>query len=227
MNYKLVTSPYGAHMQIVELVGHRKQVLEFGCASGYLSEMLAAQGCQVVGIERDPAAALAAQQHCRSVITADLNTLQTISYPLGSFDVLLFTDVLEHLLDPVTVLRRFLPYLKSNGRVVVSIPNIANWTIRWELIRGRWNHTDNGLMDKTHLHFYTRRTARELLNSADLQIIHEDVTQGLYHMPLYRATMHRLLTHLRLQDRFAYRLAKVRPELWALQFIFVATHKPG
>lgn len=227
MNYKLVTSPYGAHMQIVELVGHRQQVLEFGCASGYLSELLTAQGCEVVGIEQDHEAILAAQRHCRNVISADLNTLETISYPLGSFDVLLFTDVLEHLLDPVTVLRRFLLYLKSDGRVVVSIPNIANWTIRWELIRGRWNHTDSGLMDKTHLHFYTRRTARELLNSADLQIIHEDVTQGLYHMPLYRATMHRLLTHLRLQDRFAYRLAKVRPELWAFQFIFVATRKPG
>lgn len=227
MNYKLVTSPYGAHKQIVELVGHRQQVLEFGCASGYLSELLAAQGCEVVGIERDPEAKLAAQQHCRSVIAADLNTLETIPFPFGSFDVLLFADVLEHLLDPAAVLRRFIPYLRSDGRVVVSIPNIANWTIRWELIRGRWNYTDNGLMDETHLHFYTRRTARELLESADLQIIHEDVTQGLYHLPLYRATVHRLLSHLRLQDRVAYRLAKVRPELWALQFIYVATRKPG
>jgi 2-polyprenyl-3-methyl-5-hydroxy-6-metoxy-1,4-benzoquinol methylase len=227
MNYRLVTSPYGAHKQVVELVGDRQQVLELGCASGYLSQLLAAKGCKVVGIERDPEAALTARQYCRSVIVADLNTLEAIPSPFDSFDVLLFADILEHLVDPVAVLRRFLPHLKTDGRVIISIPNIANWTIRWELIRGRWDYTDTGLMDETHLHFYTRRTARELLEMADLQIVHEDVTQGLYHLPLYRATVHRLLSHLHLQDRIAYRLAKMRPELWALQFICVATRKPG
>lgn len=149
--------------------------------------------------------------------------LDTIAYPYRSFDVLLFADILEHLLDPLAVLRRFLPYLRDGGEVVVSLPNIANWTIRLQLLRGRWSYTESGLMDATHLHFYTRATARELLLQAGLHIRREDVTQGLYELPIYRATLHRVLTHLKVQDKVAYCLSQMWPELWALQFISLST----
>jgi 2-polyprenyl-3-methyl-5-hydroxy-6-metoxy-1,4-benzoquinol methylase len=225
MNYTLNFSPFDAHSQILKLVGSNQRVLELGCASGYLSEMMTRQGCEVVGVERESKAALMAERFCRQVIVGDLNVLGIIPYSQESFDVLLLADILEHLVDPLAVLQRFVGYVKGNGRIILSIPNVANWAIRWELLNGKWNYTDGGSMDRTHLRFYTRRTIRELLNMAGLTIVQEDVTQGLYQLALYRATVHRILVHLGLHNRLAYRLSKTWPELWAFQFLIVARRK--
>ena len=225
MNYTLNLSPVDAHSQILKLVGFNQRVLELGCASGYLSEMMAHQGCEVVGVERESEAALMAKRFCRQVIVGDLNVLEIIPYPQESFDVLLLADILEHLVDPLVVLQRFVGYVKENGRIILSIPNVANWAIRWELLNGKWNYTDGGSMDRTHLRFFTRKTIRELVKMAGLTIVQEDVTQGLYHFALYRATVHRILVHLGLHHRLAYRLSRTWPELWAFQFLIVARRK--
>jgi 2-polyprenyl-3-methyl-5-hydroxy-6-metoxy-1,4-benzoquinol methylase len=79
------------------------------------------------------------------------------------YDLLLFSHVLEHLVDPVAVIQRLLPCLKPNGRVVIVVPNIANWRERWKLALGRFEYADSGIMDRTHLHFYTFHTAPSYL----------------------------------------------------------------
>lgn len=84
----------------------------------------------------------------------------------------MFADVLEHLLFPEQVLKYFVyNYLKENGQVIISLPNVANWQVRLNLLFGKFNYTDRGIMDKTHLHFYTFKTARELIFKNNLEII--------------------------------------------------------
>ena len=87
----------------------------------------------------------------------------------GAYDAILFLDVLEHLRDPDGVLRAARDWLRPGGRVLCSLPNVAHWRVRLALARGRFDYTENGLMDATHLRWFTRRTARELLTRAGLR----------------------------------------------------------
>lgn len=215
-------TPYGSHDKLLQWIGRNQSVLELGCASGYFSKELVQEGCQVVGVEIDAEAARLARQFCSEVIVGDLNTLEGIGYPESSFDVVLLADVLEHLVDPVGALRRWARYVKNDGRVMVSIPNVANWWTRRELLCGRWDYADSGILDRTHLHFYTRKTARQLMHQAGLEIVQEGFSQGLTRMGFYYATIHRVLTGLGVADRFNDRLTRWRPELWALKFLFIA-----
>jgi len=221
--YELNLAPYDTHAQILKVIEPEKLVLEVGCGSGHFSECLTNQRCRVVGMELDSEAAKSAESHCERVIVCDLNELPTLPYPLEFFDVLLFLDVLEHLIEPIAVLKHLLPYAKRDGQVILSIPNVANWVARWDLLRGRWNYTETGLLDRSHLRFFTRKSARALVENAGLRILSEDVSQGLYPMPIYRHTVHRLMAVIGWQDWLAYRLARLWPSFWGFQFLIVAT----
>ncbi|HLD78316.1 MAG TPA: methyltransferase domain-containing protein, partial [archaeon] len=94
----------------------------------------------------------------------------------GSYEAVLLADVLEHLREPERLLLRLKPRLTENGFLLVSIPNVANWKVRLQLVRGRWRYTDTGILDRTHLRFYTHRTARTLLEDAGYRIVWEGHT---------------------------------------------------
>ena len=160
-------SPHGAHTKILELIGKNKKVLDVGCSTGYLAAALKDNGCFVVGIEKDPESAHEARRYCDKLITADLETLQGLDYPAGYFDCLLFADVLEHLRDPARLLGEFRKYLKSpDGLAVVSLPNVARIDIRLKLLFGRFEYTDSGILDRTHVKFFTLASARRLLSDS-------------------------------------------------------------
>lgn len=89
------------------------------------------------------------------------DTLPTLTH--HEFDALCFIHVLEHLVDPVATIQKLLPNLKIGGKVIIAVPNIANWRERWKLALGRFEYTDGGVMDKTHLHFYTFHTGYRYL----------------------------------------------------------------
>lgn len=117
-----------SHTRIIRLVGRDKRVLEFGCAIGYMSRILIQQfGCAVTGVEVDPEAARFAQQVAHRVIVGDAEVLD-YAKELGDarFEVMIFADVLEHLKDPVAVLRRIRPFLDPGGCALASIPNVAH-----------------------------------------------------------------------------------------------------
>jgi 2-polyprenyl-3-methyl-5-hydroxy-6-metoxy-1,4-benzoquinol methylase len=86
----------------------------------------------------------------------------------------LFADILEHLRDPPAVLRKAIPALRDSGKLIISVPNIANWVIRLGLLFGNFDSTERGILDKTHLHFFTLRTLQKLMAEVCCQIL--DVT---------------------------------------------------
>jgi O-antigen biosynthesis protein len=147
----------------LNLIGQKKQVIDFGCATGYFAQFLNQRECQVVGIELNPEAAKIAEQHCKQVIVADLDLVSIPEIlPGQKFEVAVFGDVLEHLRDPWRVLKEVRQILQPEGYVVASIPNIAHGAVRLALLQGRFEYADVGLLDNTHLRFFTRKTVQEL-----------------------------------------------------------------
>lgn len=159
--------PGTSHRYMVELVGSNKTVLDVGCATGYLAQTLNAFGNTVSGVEYDSEAAKAAEQHMVRVDVADLDTADLVEIADGrTFDVVVFGDVLEHLRDPIPTLRQSRHLLNPGGYVVISIPNISHGDVRISLLMGRFQYRNLGLLDNTHLRFFTRATLTELLADA-------------------------------------------------------------
>ena len=149
--------------------------LDVGCGTGALGELLTQNGNSVDGITYSRAEADIAGDRIAHVSVMDLNDLNAVAAVEGAYDALLFADVLEHLLDPAATLNALLPRLKRGGKVYVSLPNIACFYIRLGLLFGRFTMSKTGgILDETHLHFYTLQTARAFLRNAGLTIERED-----------------------------------------------------
>lgn len=157
------------------------RVLDVGCGFGALGREFRDRGMEVWGIERDPKATALAAQRLDRVIPADLADADGIAAELGErrFDVVVFSDVLEHLVDPAGVVATFLPYLAPGGHVVISVPNVANWVTRLGLLFGRFTYRDTGVLDRTHLRFFTRRSTVEFARSCGLEVESVDQTPML------------------------------------------------
>lgn len=168
-----------SHRLMVDFVGSNKTVLDVGCSSGYLAKVLQAAGNTVSGIEFDPDAAELAAPYLAKIVVADLErTSLAEAFGDDRFEVIVFGDVLEHLRDPLTTLRQARQLLTPNGYIVVSIPNIAHGDVRMSLLLGRFNYTNMGLLDNTHVHFVTRSTLRELLRDAGFTATDVKVTKA-------------------------------------------------
>lgn len=160
-----------SHTLVVELVGYDKHVLDVGCSTGYIAEVLVKRGCRVTGIEIDLKAARRAEDHCERVIVGDVESLDLgEELDEGSFDVIIFGDVLEHLKDPLQTLRRLKSSLGPGGYVVASIPNIAHGSVRLALMQGKFQYNSVGLLDSTHLRFFTRESLEQLFKDAGFLI---------------------------------------------------------
>jgi 2-polyprenyl-3-methyl-5-hydroxy-6-metoxy-1,4-benzoquinol methylase len=162
-----------ARREILPLVGRRvERVLEVGCGDGNTLALLKEQGlCDwAAGIEVFPAAAAAARHRLDAVFEGSVEHM-TIPLPPESLDLVLCLDVLEHLVDPWAVARRLAALLKPGGAVIASIPNVRNFQIVLPLLlRGRWDYTDSGLLDRTHLRFFTLASARKLFDDVGLRV---------------------------------------------------------
>jgi 2-polyprenyl-3-methyl-5-hydroxy-6-metoxy-1,4-benzoquinol methylase len=166
--------PASTHSKIVSLVPPATRVLEFGCATGYLSEVLKNRlGCTVVGIEIDRDAAAIAEQHTERVIVGDAEKIDYAAELAGEeFDVVLFADVLEHLKEPADALRRVRPFVAENGVVVASIPNIAHASVRLALLAGEFRYRERGLLAADTLRFFTRDSIHDLFEETGYLITH-------------------------------------------------------
>ncbi|HSD39894.1 MAG TPA: class I SAM-dependent methyltransferase [Rhodocyclaceae bacterium] len=150
--------------------GRPLSVLEVGCASGYWGAVLKVAGHAVVGVEPDAQAATAAQKVLDQVFVGLVDDYFA-AHPDAKFDVISFVDVLEHTFDPVAVLAESRLRLKPGGIVVASIPNVAHLAVRSMLLAGRWDYAKTGIMDDSHIRFFTRDSIIELFNSGAFRIL--------------------------------------------------------
>ncbi|HVA53259.1 MAG TPA: class I SAM-dependent methyltransferase [Acidimicrobiales bacterium] len=160
-----------SHALMLQMVGFNKRVLEAGCASGHVSEMLNAQGCTVVGIESDPTVVEPAMPWLERVVVRDLDDDALWDELKGEqFDAILFGDVLEHLKDPLATLTNSLRHLLPAGIVVISVPNIAHADVKIALMNGTFPYTESGLLDQTHIYFFTKDSLVDLVKKAGLVV---------------------------------------------------------
>jgi 2-polyprenyl-3-methyl-5-hydroxy-6-metoxy-1,4-benzoquinol methylase len=161
-----------SHAVMLRLVGFNKRVLEAGCASGHVSEQLNAQGCRVVGVEIDPSVVEPALPWLERVIIGDFEG-ETVWPQLDGelFDAVLFGDVLEHLKDPLATLRESVKHLAPSGVVVISIPNIAHADVKLALLEGTFPYSESGLLDRTHISFFTKDSLLQLVKEAGLAVV--------------------------------------------------------
>ncbi len=130
-------------------------VLDVGCGPGVVARALTARGCKVWGLERDPARANSARNHCVEVLEADVEAVSLSEEFAGrSFDVVLFLDVLEHLRDPQAALAGAEAVLAPGGCVLLSVPNVTHGALRLELLSGKFRYRASGLLDRGHLRFF-------------------------------------------------------------------------
>src|SRR5919197_1370116 len=161
-------SPGSTHNLVLGLVEPSSRVLEFGCATGYMSQALRDRlGATVVGVELNAEAAQLAAVHCDRVLVGDAEELD-LEAELGGerFDAILFADVLEHLRDPAALLRRVRQFVAEGGVVIASIPNVAHASVRLALLSGSFRYREEGLLDAGHLRFFTREGIQVLFESS-------------------------------------------------------------
>lgn len=162
---------------LLRLWGARKglRVLDVGCGFATTSARIEKLGNEVTGIESSAEACAVARTRLSHVVQADL----VDATPPGTYDAIIFADVLEHLPWPVSVLQRYLQWLAPGGSVIVSLPNVGLWSVRFAHLLGRWEYDETGVLDRTHLRFFTRRTARWLAREAGLEIVKTTYNPGL------------------------------------------------
>ena len=168
--YCLNRSEYGTHMILGKCIGRNNKVLDIGCNVGYLKRVSdATNSFWGVDLNRNLLKTAKEINGYRGVYLSDLN--QNIPKIKNKFDVLVFADILEHLINPEIVLRSFIKRnLKEDGKVLISLPNIANISIRIKLLFGSFNYSENGILDRGHFHLYTEKTACEMVVNANLSI---------------------------------------------------------
>ncbi|CAN4272596.1 UbiG 2-polyprenyl-3-methyl-5-hydroxy-6-metoxy-1,4-benzoquinol methylase [Methylophilaceae bacterium] len=149
-----------------------ERVLEIGCGSGATLQWLKREkGCSwIAGVELSDAAAKKAKADLDYFLAGNIEKIE-LSIENESLDVVLCLDVLEHLVDPWLVVKRLTQFLKPNGVLIVSLPNIMHRSAMMPLLlNDRWDYTPSGILDKTHLRFFTKNTAIELLEQAELNV---------------------------------------------------------
>ena len=198
---------------VIDLISaSAKVVIDVGCASGVLGAALKRErpGIQVRGVEISPEAAERARQVLDDVFCGGAEAALPSAWPRP--DCVVFADVLEHLPDPWSLLRRYRELLGPGGKVVVSVPNIGHRTVVEGLLRGRFDYVDAGVLDRTHLRFFTRATAIALIEDAGFKVERIHCNLDAPTRPLW----------LRMANRLGV-LSAFLQDYQTVQFVIVAT----
>lgn len=168
--YRLKEDPHSSHSLILSRLGEGRgrRALDVGAADGFLAERLTTMGWKVTALERDAAQVARAATRCEQALVVDLERERPAL--AGQYDAIIYGDVVEHLSDPLRVMRDLNRHLAPGAVIIVSVPNVAHLSVRLSLLAGRFQYGDRGILDRTHLSFFTRRTFREFLANARLTV---------------------------------------------------------
>lgn len=198
----------------VEKVPQHAFLLDIGCATGFMGGHLKREkSCRVFGVEIKSAEASLAKKKLDRVYIGDIeegDLIKKIKKDLGrkKFDCILATSILEHLVDPALVIKNLLQLLSPTGIIIATTPNIAHWSTRLSLFFGKFTYTEYGILDNTHLHFYTMETFQSLFRENGYSVTHIliDPVGGGY-------------------PKISRLLAKIFPGMFAYQILVVAKKK--
>jgi len=179
-NYEVNNSVYGTHHLIANEISEDLKVLDVGCNAGYMKSLVG-NCANFSGLDLSETALKVAKENgYKYVEKIDLDCCEYLKLK-ESFDVIIFADILEHLKHPQECLKFFIEkHLADNGMVIISLPNVAHLSVRVQLLLGRFNYTDSGILDKTHLHLYTLKTAKKLITQCGLWIEKEKFSSNRF-----------------------------------------------
>lgn len=221
LHYRLHHDPKSSHQQIAALVRRlqRSPILDVGAAQGFLGQMLQDSGLEIDAIEPNDYWAEHAKPYYRQVAAT---TVEDAPLPDRSYRVIVCADVLEHTVDPVNVVQQLRRVATDDAFFIISLPNVAHLAVRLMLLLGKWPQMERGILDRTHLHFYTLDTARNMLAEAGLEVVRarptgvplDELWPGGEGSFMYKALMR--LQHLALL---------LAPRLFGFQWVLVARQR--
>ncbi|MBI2971124.1 MAG: class I SAM-dependent methyltransferase [Candidatus Aenigmarchaeota archaeon] len=177
---------------MLRMMPSNKLILDAGCGAGTIGKYLKERGNTVYGVDYDPEAVQLARKNLDKAALYDLEKGGTLPFR-EKFDIILLGGVVEHLKDPVTAVRRLKTCLKKDGMFIITVPNVACWTMRLRLMAGDFTYAETGILDRTHLHFYTLKTFRRFLKDCGLESVKMDINPSIFRafypllvMPFYR-----------------------------------------
>lgn len=178
-----MTEKDNSRVMVLDAIGREpERILELGPSSGLMTAVLHEWGHRVTGVEIDAEAAALAKPFAEEIVVGDLDAVDTDGgflldrFAGADFDTLIAADVLEHVRRPADTLERALRCVKADGRIFLSIPNVAHADIRLSLVDGRFDYAENGLMDRTHIQMFTLSSLVELIRSVGLAPVAIDRT---------------------------------------------------
>jgi 2-polyprenyl-3-methyl-5-hydroxy-6-metoxy-1,4-benzoquinol methylase len=212
----------GKYAMVAARLAPASRVFDVGCYTGGLAASLTAAGHTVIGLEKDPEAARIAERLGVSVRCGDIEDPAWMASLDLEADAILLLDVLEHLRDPGLFLRQIRPLLHQGGRLLVTGPNVAYWGLRKSLLFGKWEYGDAGLMDRTHLRFFTRSTWITMLEDTGYRVVAVEPVDGI--VPL-QTRLERFPVMRPLSRALGRRFLNRWPELFTVTFFLEAV--PG
>jgi 2-polyprenyl-3-methyl-5-hydroxy-6-metoxy-1,4-benzoquinol methylase len=218
LHYRLHKDTRSSHQQIARLLKQLKPAtaLDVGAAHGIIGRLVQGEGIAMDAVEANPEWAAHARPLYRRVYAS---TIEAAPLPTREYDAIVCADVLEHLVDPVATLRRLKLAARDNAAFIVSLPNVAHVAIRVMLLGGQFPQMERGILDRTHLHFYTRDTAEEMLHQAGLRIEQVSAT-GVPLEEIWRRGEGKSLFGAAI--RMQHALIDIAPRVFAFQWIFLA-----
>lgn len=212
------THKYGVHSIVYNLVDFNKSVLDIGCATGYLAKVLKKKNCETWGIDINDKALRIAKNFCGKVLKADANNLSKLKIS-KKFDYILILDVIEHLVNPEGCLEKAKKFLKSDGKIIVSTPNIAHLSTRLKLLFGKFDYEKTGILDENHIRFFTKKSFINILQKLNFNIEMFEYSVDFGQIPFFG----------RILDIIDPELQKIFTKLFnsilAVQFIAICTKK--
>lgn len=216
IHYSLKHHPSSSHMQVLEAIRPGALVLDLGCSQGLLAAPLREKGVRVVGVDVGPPERVSPS--LERYWQRDLE--QPLEIPEQRvFDYVVCSDVIEHVIHRPELLRSVRRYLKPDGRLLISTPNIAIWFYRLSLLVGRFEYGPRGVLDETHVHLFTRATFRREVENAAFRIVRERVTALPFEIVFESTGRSALVRGL---ANTYHALARLWPEMFAYQFLLEA-----
>lgn len=218
------TTPLESTYWIISFIRPGSRVLDIGCGTGSITQaILKERQVEIIGIEPNKERAEAAQKLGLRV----LNDVYTDEFAgkYGKFDYIVFADVLEHLEDPFDLLVKVMKSLSENGRVIASVPNVAHWSVRLSLLVGRFDYAPTGIMDATHLRWFTRESLVRLFMTAGYEVVEMRHSAGAW-LPQYQWAPLRLLPES-YRRRLISKLGQFSHGLFACQHVVSARRAPS